>query len=77
MWQLELQEDEESLDSSLHPVNCAARVRDQELLVGLAEFGPLVRFSTKICQGCCLWGRGTCQAAQEVPIVASAEDQQG
>lgn len=35
VWQLELQEDEESLGLSLHPVSCAARFTDQELLVGL------------------------------------------
>lgn len=45
--------------------------------LGWAELGLLMRFSTKFSQGWCPWGRGVCQAAQEVLIAASAEDQQG
>lgn len=44
--------------------------------LGWAELGPLVGFSTKICQAWCPWGRGACQDVQEVPPAASA-DQQG
>lgn len=56
-------------------MNCAARLRDNESVVGLGSSSTKV-FSNAICQGCCLQGRERCQPVLGVPIATSAEDRQ-